>query len=157
MADPFCSKRLLYRLPGSENEAFFLSIQMDPIDYRNSNPQLAKPLSKKDAQNFQKAVEEALLGVVICLPAPDVSSQPVPIGTVHLSPLSQKLAHHRFSDMGVSIAKPYQGLGYGSKAINWVLDWAFETAGVHRVGIKALGTMMVQEGYMKDWDSSRKG
>lgn len=139
MADPFCSKRLLYRLPEPEDEAFFLSTQMDPIAHRNSNPQLAKPQSKKDAQEFQKAVEEAMLGVVICLPAPDASSQPVPVGTIHLSPLNQKLAHHRFTEIGISIVKPYQGRGYGSEAIAWALDWAFETAGVHRVGINALG------------------
>ncbi|KAK1975057.1 putative GNAT family acetyltransferase [Colletotrichum cereale] len=141
MSDSFCSQRLLYRLPEPADEAFFFSTQTDPISLQNSNPSLAKPASKKDAQAFQKAVEEALLGVVICLPADpnDASSLPVPVGTIHLSPLSQKLAHHRFTEMGVQIVKPYQGRGYGSEAINWALEWAFDTAGVHRVGIKALG------------------
>ena len=139
MADPFRSKRLLYRLPEPEDDAFFFSTQTDPIACRNSNPSLGKPPSKKDVQSYQKAIEEALLGVVICLPATDATAQPAPIGTIHLSPLNPKLAHHRFTEIGVNIARSYQGQGYGSEAINWALDWAFETAGIHRVAIKALG------------------
>jgi len=136
MPDPFRSKHLLYRLPEAGDSDFFLAIQTDPVAFRNSNPQLARPQSTPDAQEHRKAYEEALLGVVICLPAPDTSSQPVPIGCIHLAPLSPKRAHHRCSNIGVNILQPYQGQGYGSEAINWILDWAFETAGLHRVGIE---------------------
>lgn len=139
MADPFRSERLLYRLPEPDDDAFFFSTQTDPIACRNSNPQLAKPQSEQDVRNYQKAIEEALLGVVICLPPPDAASQSIPIGTIHLSPLGDKLAHHRFTEVGINIARSYQGQGYGSEAINWALGWAFETAGVHRVAVKALG------------------
>jgi RimJ/RimL family protein N-acetyltransferase len=136
MSDPFRSKRLLYRLPEAGNSDFFLATQTDAIAFRNSNTHLQRPQSTAGAQEYQKAVEEALLGVVICLPAPDTSSQPVPIGVVHLSPLRPQLVHHRFATIGIMILQPYQGQGYGSEAINWILDWAFETAGLHRVGIE---------------------
>lgn len=39
--------------------------------------------------------------------------------------------------MGIDIVQPYQGKGYGSEAIRWLLRFAFLTAGLHRVGISA--------------------
>lgn len=133
--DPFRSPRLAYRLVEPDDEAFFLKMQQDPIALRNSNAQIFKPASKKDARDFMKAVEEALLGVVILLPSPDSVSKVISIGVIHLSPLRQDLAHHRFTEIGINILKPYQNKGYGTEAINWALDWAFQTAGMHRVGI----------------------
>lgn len=44
--------------------------------------------------------------------------------------------HHRFTEIGIDIAKPYQGKGYGSEAIEWILEWAFMAAGLHRVAIR---------------------
>jgi RimJ/RimL family protein N-acetyltransferase len=136
MADPFRSERLIYRLVEPEDEELFMTIQADPIAIRNSNPGLAKPTTKANALSLMKAVEEALLGVVICLPGPEASSEPIPIGDIRLSPLRPNLAHHRFTEIGINIIKTYQGKGYGTEAINWALDWAFGTAGIHRVGIR---------------------
>lgn len=39
--------------------------------------------------------------------------------------------------IGISVAPPYQGQGYGSEAILWALDFAFRHANMHRVGIGA--------------------
>ena len=44
---------------------------------------------------------------------------------------------HRFTELGVELLKGYQGQGFGSEAIKWCLDWAFNVAGVHRVGLRA--------------------
>ena len=139
MADPFRSKRLIYRAPEQpKDEAFFLTIETDAIAYRNSNAALSKPQSKESAKHYLKAVaEETLLGVIICLPPPDAHSQPIPIGCIDLERLKPDVAHHRHADIGVQILRPYQGKGYGSEAIRWVLRWAFQTGGLHRVGIKA--------------------
>lgn len=46
------------------------------------------------------------------------------------------MQHHRFADIGIDILPEYQGKGYGSEAIGWILEWAFMTAGLHRVGIR---------------------
>lgn len=140
--ESFRSECLIYRSVQPEDEAVFLQIQSDRVSLRKSNPRLDKPPSRKDAQDLMKAVEEALMGVIICLPPPSdapPSQQLIPIGYIHLSPLRPNLAHHRFTSIGVSIASQYQGQGYGSEAINWALEWAFETAGIHRVGIQVLG------------------
>ncbi|KAK5116782.1 hypothetical protein LTR62_007456 [Meristemomyces frigidus] len=60
-----------------------------------------------------------------------------PIGLIHLSRLPTEQPHHRGAEIGLSIARPYQGQGYGSEAIDWILDWAFLSGGFHRVGIGA--------------------
>ncbi|KAF2167282.1 hypothetical protein M409DRAFT_66285 [Zasmidium cellare ATCC 36951] len=145
---PFRSKRLLYRaIEPSEDEDFFLAIQQDAFGYRNSNITIPKPQSRKDAQHFMKVlVENQLLAVVICLPPEnpandqeEPSKKPTPIGAIHLSSSKPTTAHHRFADIGIDVLPSYQGKGYGSEAIRWILEWGFETAGLHRVGIRCFG------------------
>ncbi|KAH7039102.1 acyl-CoA N-acyltransferase [Macrophomina phaseolina] len=41
----------------------------------------------------------------------------------------------RHVSISISIASDCQGQGYGAEAINWILDWVFEVAGLHRVAI----------------------
>lgn len=137
--NPFHSARLVYRaVEPNEDEDFFLKIQQDPIGYRNSNARLASPQSREDVKRYMEHLaSKALLGVVICLPAPTPESKPIPIGDIHLSPIPSYLAHHRNTTIGIDILPDYQGKGYGSEAINWVLEWAFQIAGVHRVAISA--------------------
>jgi RimJ/RimL family protein N-acetyltransferase len=66
--------------------------------------------------------------------------QPEPIGVVNMGPGADPFgAHHRGVSMGVMIAGPWQGRGYGSEAINWALDWAFRRANMHRVGLVCYG------------------
>ena len=140
--NPFSSARLVYRAVESpDDDAFFLSIQTEPTDFQNSNARLKRPQSRKDAKDYQKYVaEEALLGVVICLPHTEPGPPqlpPTPIGTVHLKPLPSSLSQHRFTELGIDIVKGYQGQGYGSEATNWAVDWAFNVAGMHRVGLRS--------------------
>ena len=137
--DPFRSARLLYRAVESpDDDAFFLSLQTEPSDFQNSNARLIRPQSRKDGADYQRLVaEEALLGVVICLPPTQPQLKPTPIGTVHLKPLPPSMMAHRFTELGIDIAKGYQGQGYGTEAIQWALDWAFNVAGLHRVQLRS--------------------
>jgi RimJ/RimL family protein N-acetyltransferase len=41
--------------------------------------------------------------------------------------------HHGSCTLGITIATAYQGKGYGTEAINWALDWAFQVARMHAV------------------------
>lgn len=49
------------------------------------------------------------------------------------------MAHHRCSEFGIDIKTEYQAQGYGGEAIDWMLDWAFKNAGLHRVECNVLG------------------
>lgn len=137
MTDPFRSACLIYRaVEPTEDESFILKMQQDPIAWANSNAIIAKPQGKKDALKYIRELEEAFLGVLICLPPAEAEGKPVPIGAIALKPVPVPMMQHRFSEIGIDIVKEYQGKGYGSEAINWILDWAFETAGMHRVTLR---------------------
>lgn len=85
-------------------------------------------------------MSKCLLGVVICLPCNDETNTPkTPIGAIHLSKLPENQTHHRSTEIGIEILREYQGKGYGSEAIRWVLGWAFERLGLHRVQVRAFG------------------
>ena len=86
-------------------------------------------------------MEEALLGVVICLlpSGTDPQAKATPVGVIHMKPLVQPASPHRFSEIGIDILKGFQGKGYGTEAIQWALEWAFEVVGLHRVEIRAFG------------------
>ena len=135
----FRSPNLIYTAAESpEHDALFQTILTSPADYANSNARLHYPQSRKDAASYLKAVaEDKLLGVVICLPPTEPDQSPTPVGTIHLDKPSPHIAHHRFSEVGIDIIHEHQGKGYGSEAIRWCLDWAFDVAGLHRVAIRA--------------------
>ena len=141
MSDPFQSAQLLYRAVESpDDDALFQKIQTEPLSFENSNARLKRPQSRKDAAHYQKFVsEEALLGVIICLKSSnkDSTATPVPVGVVHLKGSPTHGAQHRHTELGIDILEEHQGKGYGSEAIEWAVDWAFDVAGLHRVGIRS--------------------
>ncbi|EMC92853.1 hypothetical protein BAUCODRAFT_264292 [Baudoinia panamericana UAMH 10762] len=107
-------------------------MQQDSVSFRQANGMLHVPPTKKGVQNYLKMMEEALLGVIVCLPAPDSQSKPIPIGVFHLSRLPPQVAHWRNSEIGIQIVQAYQGQGYGSEVIKWGLRWGFKKEGVFR-------------------------
>ena len=111
--DPFTSARLLYRaVETPEDDSFFEEIQKDSIGYEQSNAGLVRPQSRKDAVKYQKYIaEEALLGVVICIPAAHESRRPIPIGTIHLKKLPPHMMQHRFTEISIDLLPAYQGKG----------------------------------------------
>lgn len=153
--DPFRSARLLYRaIRTPEDNSLFQAINDDRIGYVNSNAGNIKLPGASDAEDFQKGVADSLLGAVICL-LPEDGQLPktegegwgkvmrsnysplVSIGQVHLKGLPPHMVHHRSVEIGIDILPEYQGKGYGSEAISWVLDYAFRRAGLHRARIRA--------------------
>jgi RimJ/RimL family protein N-acetyltransferase len=163
---PFRSQRLTYRAFNSpEDDAFFHSIQSDPIAFQNSCASLPRPADLRFTEKIRDSIlESSLLFVVICLnPNPSSSppsgppaasspstpkngntiekdsAPPKPIGTAFLRLASPDMLYHRTTELGIDIISKYQGQGYGTEAIHWVLEWAFKTAGMHRVELSVLG------------------
>ena len=145
MANPYQTERLVFRAAEQpDDEEIVVRIQQEPLTIRNSDPSLARPQSKEHGRKHLKFLaEEALLGLVLCLPPPAAAAPdapaPRPIGTLHLEAQERQMAHHRSATLGIDVLAEYQGRGYGSEAIRWALRWAFETAGLHRVEVRALG------------------
>lgn len=135
--NPFHSERLTFRaVEFPDDNELFQSIQSDAFGFQNSNARLKRPQSRKDAAEYQKEVaENTLLGVVICIPGTPTQKAVTAIGTVFLKPAN--FLQHRFTELGIDILAEHQGKGYGTEAISWALDWAFDVAGLHRVSVRA--------------------
>lgn len=141
------SQRLLYRAAEDSNEdkAFMQNqILNDSLLQTMSTLRLKKPCPKRPAEEFIKTLQDAILGVIICLPPktssgeenaqPAMDFKPVPIGYLSIFSLhSSSSSHHRSAMVGISLADGFRGQGYGGEAMNWALDWAFQHAGLHRV------------------------
>ncbi|KAJ5373108.1 Acyl-CoA N-acyltransferase [Penicillium concentricum] len=133
--DLFFSERLEYQSFNSpEDDDFFHSIQSDPVAFTNSCASLIRPVNRQFTENIRKQlIENSLLFVVIYRTGYER------IGTLFLKSASPDMAHHRCSEFGIDIKKEYQNQGYGTEAINWMLDWAFKNAGLHRVECNVFG------------------
>ncbi|KAH8157130.1 hypothetical protein CIB48_g11115 [Xylaria polymorpha] len=58
-----------------------------------------------------------------------------PIGFISLSKPEERQIQHGNTYLTLAISKDAQGKGYGTEAIAWALDWAFDFARMHRVEI----------------------
>jgi RimJ/RimL family protein N-acetyltransferase len=160
---PFQSRRLVYRAINPSDDDIIQAIGSDAQIMANSSNTLLKPPNKKMIEMMREySGEKALIGVIICL-SPEESDtyesteevngdaanpqstssvsaagaprELVPIGRIHLTAISALAPQHRNADIGIDILAPYQGKGYGSEAIQWILHWGFQIAGLHRIGI----------------------
>ena len=159
----FRSERLIYRAfqNDSEDKAFIYEhITIDPVNYALSDPGLLAPRSKQAEEDLMNEFAKSLLAVVLCLPPPEQSgseetgnAKPIPIGILCLNWGgfgSKYLHHHRSAELGITIAAPFQGKGYGSEALTWVLDWSFRFANMHSVTLGCVEyNTMAQKVYEK--------
>lgn len=146
MTDAWASKRLIYRaVEKGDHDALLKTLDSDSESFINISSALPAPLGKKDMEEYYEYLQKKLLAVAICLPAPPVSNtqdggtppQPIPIGVISLEEIPARHHQHRGSEIAVNVVKEYRGQGYGTEAIEWALEWGFEYAGLHRIGIVA--------------------
>ncbi|KAL5689959.1 hypothetical protein EMGR_008285 [Emarellia grisea] len=134
--EPYRSARLLYRAPEDNpaDDAFFHALYADPVVGSMATTALLRPLSTKERKELRAKLSDVFMSVMICI-IPDEGSdkEPETIGVVSLKKEASDFAHNRTYELGISIARQNQDKGYGSEAISWMLDWAFLTAGLHRV------------------------
>ena len=75
-----------------------------------------------------------MISVMICIiPEEGSDKEPETIGVISLRKKEAGLVQHRVTEIGIVIARQYHDKGYGTEAMSWMLDWAFLTAGLHRV------------------------
>lgn len=132
------TSRLSFRACEVSDEKFLTQLNENSLNLINAAFFLPLPQNAKQITNFREYLENALVGVLICLPNEkwDGNDKAKPIGAMTLSrkgDVSQ--VHHRNSGIGINILPEFQGKGYGSEAIKWALEYAFMTAGLHRVEI----------------------
>lgn len=153
------SKNLLYKALDEKDEDLIDLVHQhltnDPVVQALSMGDLIKPSTKKQSLEYIEKLSKCYLAVGIYLPVPDDSevaagdeaksrddakadNKPILIGYVCLSPVPPSMSHHRCSNIAICLRGDYQNRGYGSEAINWVVDWGFRHANLHRIGIGAV-------------------
>ncbi|KAF2172406.1 hypothetical protein M409DRAFT_17639 [Zasmidium cellare ATCC 36951] len=156
MADLWSSARLIYRGVDDEDEEFLGRLSSDPIAFLNIAPHVPSPRGKKTAARLREQLQspDFLVAAIICLPptgedaastvdkAIEISKdkdkpKPTPIGQITLRGEDIRNQHHRRCEIGINVLREYQGKGYGTEAIKWVLRWGFKRANMHRIGIGA--------------------
>jgi RimJ/RimL family protein N-acetyltransferase len=147
MADAFRSQRLVYRaIEDNEEDIEFLhSLNLESEGRIKNSAVLFKPVNKKYTIEQANRLREMFLSVIICLPissenrerkGSDAAAETLkPIGRACLWKVEEKDRHHLNTNIGIHLASDYQRKGYGSETIKWILNWAFQMAGLHRVGI----------------------
>lgn len=149
-----------------EDLEFIHSISLDADGFANGMDQALVPQNKEATKRWKTRLGDCIIAVIVCLPrsnTPDLAAAPAaantdatkdeapaqrppsppagpttPIGLISLTgATSMRTAQHRNANIGVDILPPYQRRGYGSEAIRWVVEWGFETYGLHRIGIES--------------------
>ncbi|KAF7550428.1 hypothetical protein G7046_g8020 [Stylonectria norvegica] len=145
----FRSDRLIYRaVENNEDDRNFIHnhIDSDPVNTALSDPAMIQPRGTKRAEWLADGLTKATMAVMVCLPSGDATDQgsntkaPTTVGFIVLGwggkPADK--VHHRNISIGISLAAPYQGHGYGAEAVNWAVDWAFRFGGYHRVAMNTV-------------------
>ncbi|KAF4556818.1 Hypothetical protein D9617_1g087000 [Elsinoe fawcettii] len=150
MAQGWRSTRLVYIAVEEAHEPVLLRINQNWNSYVNSTPFIPVPQSKAGAKSFREWLGSCLMGALVCLPGkskedkatatPDASlADLTPIGMVSLTGANPRELHHRNASVAVSLLPEYQGQGYGTEALGWLFEFAFQHANLHRLGIGAFG------------------
>lgn len=151
MRTAFSSERLNYTaidVKDEEMAAFFYEhICNDPEMRFHTSNDVLKPEDRASADKIFESISKGLISVVVRLkPEKDTQEESWEsdyrkhsfprnrgrmIGFVFLT--SSGVTQHRSSGLGVSIVEEFQGGGYGSEAINWILDAGFRRANLHSI------------------------
>ncbi len=152
----FQSARLVYRAAEKNDvdKAFIHGIINDPTVSAFMRASVHKPQTMDDAETLIKDMQNAILGVIICLPVdptPEQSSTSeklaattTPIGYLFLGlgdldSTGIYWGQHRECELGLALTPAYHGKGYGREALNWSVDWAFRRANLHIVTLYCYG------------------
>lgn len=147
----FESKRLCYVAVEDESDDYksvLTEMINEPSLQALSSEMIIRPQGKTDVQFLATMYRKALLGVAICLlPSEEETSnnsskddekttdkrKKTIIGTLCIGwgGIPDSLRHNRNAYIGITLARPYRGKGYGREALDWGVDWAFRHAGLH--------------------------
>ncbi|KAF1732779.1 SPBc2 prophage-derived uncharacterized N-acetyltransferase YokL [Beauveria bassiana] len=116
-----------------------------------SSEMILRPQGSTDVQFLATMYRKALLGVAICLGPSEESAgdestseskgrhdkKPTIIGTLCIGwgGIPDSLRHNRNAYLGITLARPFRGRGYGREALDWGVDWAFCHGGLHSLSL----------------------
>jgi RimJ/RimL family protein N-acetyltransferase len=159
---PFAStKRLNIRTQRPSDTDHLLALANDPTVQR-SGPSYVRPRGPKFREALEGHADRAdilFLGIleskipITQLKTPDPYATPNSPVTTGSPPAEDELfvgritLHHYGPDqtknrdptLGIKIARPWRGRGLGTEATRWLVDYAFEQLGMHRISLEVMG------------------
>ncbi|CAG9941522.1 unnamed protein product [Clonostachys rosea f. rosea IK726] len=169
--DAFSTKRLYYVKADPEDanlRAILPQIAHEPVVQALAWTFITRPKGKADFDVLIQTLAKSLLAVSICLRPEEeearrvavagsgeaqqsgepTNAKPTVIGVMMLGygGVHPELAVHRRTALGIMLAEPYQGRGYGREAVNWMMDWGFRFAGLHSIvlGVSAFNNKAIR-------------
>ncbi|KAF4764824.1 hypothetical protein N7455_004871 [Penicillium solitum] len=115
-----------------EDDEFFHYIQTSSSSIINWCASTPRPMNLNFTSRVAKHLQRRSHLFVIIYES-DRAGEYRPIGTLFLKSSHRDMVHHRCSKLEVSIRKEHQH--YEAEAINWALNWAFNSANLHRVEV----------------------
>ncbi|BGP34987.1 hypothetical protein JCM10296v2_006811 [Rhodotorula toruloides] len=134
---PFQTSRLVYRaVDWDKDESFFAQAFGHEATQLGTMGSMTRPLSKKALEGTKEFTDKALLSIIFCLPlSPEEPTQAgEAVGWVNLSMEEMdRRNQHRCAFFGLTVHPKHQGNGYGTEAMEWMLERAFVGFGLNRV------------------------
>ena len=115
----------------AEHDLCFNSIQQFPPSIINFCASTPRPMDMKFTSSVAKHLQRNSKLFVMIYELDRYQDISDLIGTLFLESSHRDMAHHRCSKLGISILMEYQG--QEAEAVEWALNWAFNSAGLHRV------------------------
>ncbi|ATY58889.1 Acyl-N-acyltransferase [Cordyceps militaris] len=142
--NPHRSERLIYTaFDEAAHDDFLFSMHNDPVSWTRACAQIQRPMTRAFHDAILRGHGQQLLFVIInhVLPTRNERDPEVlePVGKLILDAADPTLAQHDNTELSIGIYRDFQGWGYGAEALHWVLDWAFDYANMHRVGLTVHG------------------
>lgn len=154
----FTSDRLLFEPLDPKDEqtkAFLYEYTIrDPEVLGYASNYTFMPVTRTTCDDWVASFEKNLISVIISLkPYGELrpkdgkkSLRGIPIGYMAIFPIQMRTLHHRTGELGISIASANHGKGYGTEALQWLANWAFQFGNLHSLRLhtssmneKALG------------------
>lgn len=138
----FSSARLSYRAVEKEADAELITrIKTDPVALMNDNPTWPRPHSRKDTERLLEMMEGNLISVIVEKESDEAGQVlgKVPVGLLCMWPTFGHNSPSRVAEFSVDVLPEHRGKGYAEEGLRWLLDWAFDMAGLHRVRLQAFG------------------
>ncbi|TQV97059.1 hypothetical protein V2A60_000294 [Cordyceps javanica] len=144
--NPHRSERLVYTAFDAEkHDDFLFAMHNDPVSWTSACSQIQRPMTRAFHESIVRHHSSQLLFVIVnrIVPAGSAPSggaestveELEPVGNLVLDASDPTSAQHGNAELSIGIYKDFEGQGYGTEALNWVLDWAFNYANMHRVGL----------------------
>ncbi|KAJ6184468.1 hypothetical protein N7519_005769 [Penicillium mononematosum] len=133
---------------------FFNSIQQFPSSIINFCASSPRPMDIKFTSSVAKHLQRNSKLFVMIYANGRYNDSYECVGTLFLESSHRDMAHHRCSKLGIGILKNFQHRE--AEAVKWALNWAFNSAGLHRVEMNVpswnmrLGEVCEEIGFQKE-------